>query len=162
MRGMSSASLGPWRVSIIVRRGAKRICARGRALCAWRTTPLYRVERRVIAGFIQDVSRAASRHFPAANSTRSSVYASNNGRSPWLTTRPSSGSPHCTQITPHRFICLGKRRIYYISNDTANAGPPAGPRGVRPGPLSRLVNLRGISGSALRAKAASRRCYLEK
>jgi hypothetical protein len=153
MRRIFSASLRPlpridnsqkWRRQKFV---FKSICARRRALCARRTTPLYRVERRVIAGFIQDASHAASR--PAASSVGSSVHASSNCRSRWLTTRPSGGSPHCTQTTPHG---SGKRRIYQIFNDTANAGPPAGPWGVRPGPLSRLVNLRGIGGSALWAK----------
>jgi hypothetical protein len=167
MRRMSSTSLGPLpRIDNSQKWGRqkfvfKSMCARRRALCARRTAPPYRVERRIFAGFIQDTSHAASRHFPRGELHR--VVRTRQQQRP-LTVAVNETllrvlSPHCTQTTPHG---SGKRRIYHIYNDVANAGPGR-PAGSAAG-VSFSVGefLRSISGSALWAKAASRRCYLEK
>jgi len=171
MRGTSSTSLGPlpridnsqkWGKSLFLKacvRGGRRfvrgVQRRHIALNAVYSPVLFKTRpmRRLVI-------------FHAASSTGSSVYTRQQWRPLAVAVNETLRrvlSPYRTQTTPPTgLLGLGKRRIYHIFNDTASAGPPAGPRGVRPGPLSRLVNLRGISGSALWAKAASRRCYLEK
>jgi hypothetical protein len=93
------------------------------------------------------------------------IHASSGGRSRWPSTRPSCGCSHRIALRQHPHGFTWPRETSYLSyiyNDVANAGPgrPAGSAAGASFSVGEF--LRGISGSALWAKAASRRCYLEK
>jgi len=119
MRGTSSASLGPLpRIDNSQKWGQKEyVHGSGRFV------------------------RGVRRHYIALNAVYSPVLSRTcpTRRLDISPRRAPLGRPYTPAVAAARGGCQRDRRIYYISNDTANAGPPAGPRGVRPGPLSRLV-----------------------